>query len=236
MAEQSGVVESTELRLIAPTDRTEMLDLMRRTRVHFVGTRCDAVYRSIVADSLGRRPKLLTVVAERDGELVGFICAVRSDSTRFWRFFLVRHPMAGAAIAWTRARKLPRRIRYRRRKNALYDNDLVLTPRVSLPDEVADRLGKRPPSSGSPRPGEHGPTISLVLYVLVDPAARGSGLGVSLYRRMFDELRRVGSTRCDCSFSAKDPAAIRMHCTFPFTIYRLPGGYWASLRLEDLAS
>lgn len=223
-----------ECRGIEPRDVSALIELMRHTEVHFVGTRHDSVYRAIVDDSLGRSPKLATIVAEREGDLDGFISAVKSDSVRYWRSFPFRHPRAGAAIAWTRVRKLPRRIRYRRRKNAVYESDLVLTPRVELPAEVASRLGQRPPDSGSPRPGEHGPGISLGLFMSIAPSMRGRGLGVLLFERLFVELRRAGAVRYDCSFSSKDPAAIRMHCNYPFTIYRLPGGYWASLRLADL--
>lgn len=221
-------------RLARPEDRAEIIDLMRRTGVHFAGVRHGALYEAIIDDSLGPDSKVVTIVAELDGVVAGLICSVASDSRRYWRSFVLRHPAAAGAIARTRARKLRRRIRYRRRKRALYGTDLVLTPRVDLPDSVADRLRSRPPTAGSPRPGEHGSGIALVLYVAVDDAARARGVGVSLYRRLFDELRRRGAYRCDCSFSSKDPAAIRMHCAFPFTIYRLPGGYWASLRLSDL--
>ena len=221
-------------RPIASRDADALVELMRRTGVHFAGTRHDAVYRAIVADSLGTRPRITTVVADVDDTVVAFVSAITADPPAYWRSFVVRHPRAAVAMAWTRTRKLRRRIRYRKRKNALYGTDVVLTPRVELPPEVAARLGRRPPVGGSPRPGEHGPGIALVLFVLVEPTARGLGLGVALYRRLFDELRNAGATRCDCSFSSKDPAAIRMHCTFPFTIYRLPGGYWASLRLADL--
>lgn len=225
---------AAEFRPVAPQDAPVLVELMRRTGVHFAGTRHDAVYRSIVADSLGPAPRITTVVAEVDGTVVGFMCAITSDAPWYWRTFVVRHPHAAAAMAWTRTRKLRRRIRYRRRKNALYGTDLVLTPRVELPPEVVERLGRRPPAHGSPRPGEHGRTIAHGLYMSIDPDFRGRGLGVPLFRELFVELRRAGAVRYDSSFSSKDPAAIRMHCNFPFTIYRLPGGYWASLRFADL--
>lgn len=221
-------------RPVTSRDARVLVELMRRTGVHFAGTRHDAVYRAIVVDSLGVRPRITTTVAEVDGTVVAFISAITADSPRYWRSMAWRHPRAGAAMAWTRTRKLRRRIRYRRRKNALYDTDVVLTPRVELPPEVVRRLGQRPPAHGSPRPGEHGHEIALGLFMAIDPGFRGRGLGVPLFRELFVELRRAGAVRYDCSFSSKDPAAIRMHCNFPFTIYRLPGGYWASLRLADL--
>jgi hypothetical protein len=56
-----------------------------------------------------------------------------------------------------------------------------------------------------------------------------------MYSSLFQHLQTLGYERCDASFSRRDPAAIRMHCNFPFTVYRLSGGYWGSLRLADLA-
>lgn len=231
---EGGPVVATVFRRVTPSDAAVLVDLMRRTAVHFAGTRHDAVYAAIVADSLGVSPKVMTVVAEVDGSVVAFMSAVVADSPRYWRSFALRHPRAAAAMIWTRVRKLRRRIRYRRRKNALYGTDLVLTPRVELPPEVAARLDRRPPAHGSPRPGEHGPTIAHGLYMSIDPSVRGRGIGVPLFRELFVELRRAGASRYDSSFSSKDPAAIRMHCNFPFTIYRLPGGYWGSLQLTEL--
>lgn len=221
-------------RPVTSRDADALVELMRRTGVHFAGTRHDAVYRAIVVDSLGTRPRITTVVAVVDDTVVAFVSAITADAPAYWRSFVVRHPRAAAAMAWTRIRKLRRRIRYRRRKNALYDTDVVLTPRVELPPEITTRLGQRPPTQGSPRPGEHGGRIAHGLFMSIDPDFRGRGFGVSLFRELFIDLRRAGAVRYDCSFSSKDPAAIRMHCNFPFTIYRLPGGYWASLRLADL--
>lgn len=221
-------------RPVTSQDAPQLVDLMRRTRVHFVGARDDSIYDAVVADSVGERARIAAVVAEVDGEILGFITAILSDSPRYWRTFVYRHPVAALAIVRVRVRKLRRRIRYRRRNRQAYESDAVLTPRVEVPDDVAARLGRRPPEHGSPRPGEHGSHIALVMFVGVDPEMRGRGFGVSLYDCLFKELRRRGATRVDCSFSSKDPAAIRMHCTYPFTIYRLPGGYWGSLRLADL--
>lgn len=221
-------------RRVAPRDDSALLDLMRRTRVHFVGARNDSLYRAIISDSMGDRSRIVTVVAEVDGDLGAFIVAVLSDSRRYWRTFAYRHPLAAAAIVRHRVKKFRRRLGYRRRHRDAYQSDAVLKPRVELPAEVAERLGRRPPEEGSPRPGESGQGIALVLFVMVAPEMRGRGLGVSLYECLFEELRRRGAHRCDCSFSSKDPAAIRMHCNYPFTIYRLPGGYWASMELADL--
>lgn len=233
-AEASRSSVRAAFRAVAPSDASVVVDLMRRTGVHFLGTKHDAVYQAIIDDSMGPGPRVVTAVAEVDGSVVGFIAAIRGDSRRYWGSFGFRHPVAASVIAWTRTRKLRRRVRYRRHKRTTYRSDVVLTPRVDLPPEVAERLGERPPTSGSPRPGEHGPRISLGLFMSIDPSMRGRGLGVPLFSELFAELRRAGAERYDCSFSSKDPAAIRMHCNFPFTIYRLPGGFWASLRLADL--
>lgn len=209
---------------------------MRRSGVHFAGARDDVVYRAIVADSLGESPRIATVVVEVDGEVVGAIFAIVSDSRSYWRRLALRHPAAAAAILRHRARRLGRRVSYRRRNREAYESDEVLVPSVDLPAEVAERLSARPPASGSPRPGEHGPGIALGLFMGIDPKMRGRGLAVPLFERLFEVLRDAGAERYDCSFSSQDPAAIRMHCNYPFTIYRMPGGYWASLRLADLGS
>lgn len=221
-------------RVIEASDREATIDLMRRTRAHFAGARHDAIYAAIVDDSLCSPPRMMTVVAELDGDIVGFNSTIISESRAYWRTLPLRHPAAAAAIARHRLKKLGRRISYRRRNRALYESDEVLVPAVELPPEVAERLQQRPPATGSPRPGEHGPGYAFCLFVGVDPAVRGRRIPAQMFDRIFDELRAVGAQRYDCSFSSKDPAAIRMHLKYPFTVYRLPGGYWASLRLADL--
>lgn len=231
----SGPGRQLVVRRAQPSDSAELADLMARTRAHYAGARHTLLYRAIVADGLGDRPRIVTAVAELDGRVVGFVSAIRSDARRYWRALTFRHPFAAAAIVGHRVKKLGTRFSYRRRNRRVYDSDQVLEPVVSVPAEVASRLGQRPPDTGSPRPGEHGPGIALGLFMGIDHEARGMRIGVKLFRQLFDDLAALGTERYDCSFSAKDPAAIRMHCNYPFTIYRLPGGYWASLRLADLA-
>ena len=215
-------------------DVESLVDVMERTRAHYAGAKHRDVYRAIAKDSIGPRPKIITAVAECDGAVVGFVSAILSDSRRYWATLPVRHPAAAVAILRHRMRKFRTRIDYRRRNRSTYSSDEVLKPNVEVPPEVAERLSVRPPEHGSPRPGEHGAGISLGLFMGIDPSMRGRRLGVRLFECLFAELRAAGAQRYDCSFSLYDPAAIRMHCNYPFTIYRLPGGYWGSLRLADL--
>lgn len=224
----------TTFRRATPADASELAEFMARTRAHYAGARHRAIYRAIVADSICDPPRILTTVAVEDGRLVGFVSAIRSDSRRYWASLVVRHPGAALAILRHRLKKLTTRLGYRRRNRSNYDSEAVLVPNVEVPPEVAERLAVRPPATGSPRPGEHGEGIALGLFMAIAPEMRGRRLGVRLFERLFEELRATGARRYDCSFSLNDPAAIKMHCNYPFTIYRLPGGYWASLRLADL--
>lgn len=223
-----------EFRRARDADRDELAEYMERVRAHYAGARHPALYKAIAADSVGARPRIVTSIVVWDGRIAGFAAAILADRARYWATLPIRHPLAAAAIARHRLRKLTTRISYRRSNRANYASDAVLVPEVPLPPEVSQRLSARPPATGSPRPGERGPRIAQVLFVSTDPDLRGQGASVRMYRTLFEELRAEGAERCDCSFSLRDPAAIRMHCNFPFTIYRLPGGYWGSLRLADL--
>lgn len=224
------------VRQVRTGDAEGVIGVMTRARSHFVGARHPRLYSAIVNDALRPSPTMSVTVAVDDGEIVGFIATTLGSSRSYWRRFAVRHPLATAAIVEHRLRKARSRFTTRRRDVSEYAVTPSLVPDIPLPDEVAARLDRRPPESGSPVPGEHGPRIAEVLYVGVLPEQRGRGTGVGMYASLFEHLRAAGFERCDASFALRDPAAIRMHCTFPFTIYRLPGGYWGSLRLADLPS
>jgi len=223
-----------DFRAVKPSDRAALVDLMRRNRAFFAGSRRDVVYNAIIDDSLGPDRRIATAVVEVDGELVGFVSAVISGSRRYWVSVIYRHPRAAAVLFGHRLGQLLRRVKTRRRNRIAYRSDSVLTPEVDLPPAVAARVGNRLPEGGSPNPSERGSGISLVLYMLIDSSMRGRGLSIRLYRRLFADLKEAGAERCDFSFSAQDPAAIRLYCNFPCRIYRVPGGYWATLRLADL--
>lgn len=231
MTDVEQVVDGAVFRPVEPADGPALVELMRRTGAHVAGARHDDLYGALLADSMGSDPRIVTVVAEVDGALVGFVSAIASDARRYWRSLVCRHPSAAVGIARHRSRRLQRRVWSRSRRRVVDVTDAALTQPVDLPPEVVARLGRRPPMSGSPRPGEQGAGIAWGLFMSIDQRMRGRGLGAHLFERLFAELRRGGAVRYDGTFPVDDPAAIRMHCRFPFTIYRTSSAYWGSLNL-----
>ena len=82
-------------------------------------------------------------------------------------------------------------------------------------------------SSGYRRTGEH--------TIILDPAARGRGLGRALMAAIEDHARAAGFVSLWAGVSAENPAGVTFHAALGFAeIARLPDVGWKFERLMDL--
>ncbi len=204
-------------------------------RAHLSGSRHPALFRAFLADSFGPSPRTTVAIVEQDSAPVAALLAVNGDLPGWYRRLPLRHPRAALALAAHRARKLPNRLRGRRR--ARQAAPVGAATHRNVPDVLADepRLRRGPPKAGEPgpRPSDHGPDLAFCLYVLVAPGHRGEGLGKLVLGASLRHLRAVGATRYDCSFDPRDVAATKLYLSMPFEIRRYPAGYFASIDLHQ---
>ncbi|WP_426571970.1 GNAT family N-acetyltransferase [Aquihabitans sp. McL0605] len=210
----------------------DLIPYLIRNRAHISGSRRPAVYRAFLADAVRPRPLTTVVIAEVDGQCAGTALVVNSDLPAYYRAWMWRHPVAAAQLVGHRARKLPYRLRRRRRLRAATHTapPAPLVPPAGPPGSGAD--APEPPAWG-PRP-EQGPGVAFCVYVLVDHDRRGHGIGKLLVEAALGNTRALGSTRFDCSFDLTDPAASRLYPSLGFTVTRTPTGGFASLALAGL--
>lgn len=222
-------------RLAAHDDRDVVAQLLARSRANISGSRRQVVFRAIVADTrlTAGRPRTIVAVAEEQGRAIGAALVTVGDHHTYWQRFGRRHPVAGAALLAHRLRMLPRRIRRRRAAHHGHagtgphhrvDPSLVHDPRLAQPPIPEGQAG--------PRPTDRGPHIAFLLFIALEPAARGRGLARPLLLEAIQGARAVGLDRMDASFSPADPAAARLYLSLPFAIHRYPAGYYASVNLD----
>lgn len=228
---------SVEVRDLERRDVAEVIRLLQRERAHFSGSRRKPVFAALLADAQGPRARTAAAVGVRDGAPIAVIVAIAGDAPTYWRSLLWRHPLAFAALAAHRVKKLPARVTRRRRAKATDQGGAGA--HVQLDPQLADepRLQVAPPGPGEPGPrwGEAGPRTALGLYLVVDRDQRGLGVSEYVFRRVLARLREMGMDRYDCSFDPRSVAAIRMHLSMPFVVYRLPVGYVGTVDLHEPA-
>lgn len=222
-------------RLAAPEDRDEVAQMLARSRANISGSRRQVVFRAIVADTrlTAGRPRTIVAVAEEQGRPVGAALVTVGDHHSYWQSFSRRHPVAGAALVAHRLRMLPRRIR---RRPATRPPQPGTGPHPRVDPSLAEdpRLAQPPIPEGEagPRPTDRGPHIAFLLFIALEPAARGRGLARPLLLEAIRGARAVGLDRMDASFSPANPAAARLYLSLPFAIHRYPAGYYASVNLD----
>jgi len=187
----TGQGGEVQFRRMVAADRPRLLQLLAVLRVPIAGSVSPAAHRALANAAL-RDPRLIVLLAERDGELVGVALGVL-DPRRFWRQLALRNP---ALIA----ERIPALIRRRLRKRR------AEAQATADPDGLAELL--------SPATGRHwmesSPQVGHVSLVLLHPKLRGSGVSVPFMQRLLEELQSRGATRADARIARSNLASIRM--------------------------
>ena len=176
----------------------------------------EPIYRAVSRDALRRRDTLI-VVAEQAGTLAGVVVAA-TRWKRYWRGFVLRHPLLGARVLWHRLRKvlgLGRRTR---------------EPQVDEPGRLGDCVSATPSGRSW---SESSPAIAKVAYVGVRQQCRGRGIGDAIYRHLFAILRQRGVARVDAHIDYDNIASVWFHWKTGWRIERWGSGYFATVNLEE---
>lgn len=190
--------------------------LMEEVQATVAGMVEAGIFRAVAQDALDGK-QMTMVVAERGGEVVGFVAAV-TDWHRYWRLFALRYPWWGARIL---ARRLRRCIRpVRRARNA--------TKAAAAP--VDEYLSD---SSSGRSWGNSGPHIAKIVFIGVSPRWRGRRVGSILYDRLFRLLAQCGVRRVDACIGAANIASVRMHHRAGWRIERDRSGFFATIDIAE---
>ena len=152
-------------RLLQAKDFPEIIGLMKKSNIPFGGLYSDAIYKALYRRALVD-DKIVFGVAEYENKLIGMVIAL-IDWNRFWRSFLLRHPVLAMHIF---SNRIMDKLGFKEGKKdvdpeKLKDIDQYLTTSIS------DRCWK-----------DSSPQIAKAIFIAVDPDYRGLKVGYQLNR------------------------------------------------------
>lgn len=153
-------------RLLEQDDLPKILHLMEEFRPSIVGLRSRALYAAVCRQAL-RDDRLVFIVAETQGKLIGFSIAI-IDRNQFWISLLPKHPLLSVRIVF---------------KMFLRLIGVGKSARVPEPNElqmIKEYIAPTP--SGRSWWGDSSPLIAKGLYMAVSKKHRGRGIGRELLR------------------------------------------------------
>jgi len=225
------------IRALGPGDVESFVRLLRSEGESLGGSRSALAIRAVGRDATRRGGQALVVVAD-DGEVRAALVALIGGSWGYWRRFPLRHPVAGAHLAWRRIRK---RLRSRagRAEAPPPPDGTAAAPgagATGLPEDLLTDVRLQTPMApkgqGAPHLRDERPDVAFGALVVVAEDHRNQGLGKRLHREAFRLLPGRGVVRYDTSFLLDYEPSIRMYLSLGFDIYRTPSGYFGSYALD----
>jgi len=192
-------------REVTAADQGPLFELLSRMRVSFAGCANARVQRLMCHEASERR-EVRCVVADDGGALVGLVIAVHNPR-RYWRRFVVRHPIAAFLILMSRLRS------------------------------KASPLDKEPSDQSvwpmlEPGPNEHewgagGANVAAIQFIGVAAEVRRGGIGAGLYETFFKLVAGAGITRVDAHIEPWNVASVRLHRRVGYRIFNDGSGFYA---------
>jgi len=197
-------------REVTAADQGPLLELLSQMQVSFAGCASSTVQRLMCHEASGRRA-VRCVVADDGGALVGLVIAV-INPRRYWRRFVVRHPMAALVILMSRLRSQP----------------------SSLDEEPGDQpVGPLvEPAPNEYKWGAGGAQAAAIQFIGVAAAARRGGIGSGLYETFFKLVSSAGITRVDAHIEPWNVASVRLHRRVGYKVFHDGSGFYAIRELD----
>jgi GNAT superfamily N-acetyltransferase len=168
-------------RLLEQDDLPEIVHLIEEFRPTFARLRSRVLYAAICRQALIDE-RLVFIIAEARGELIGFSIAI-IDRNRFWISFLPRYPLLSVRIVFKVFLK-PIRV-----------GESVRTPGPEELEIIKEYIA--PSHSGRSWWRDSSPRIAKGLYIAVAEKYRGKGIGRQLLRSRNRVLVERGVKRFD---------------------------------------
>jgi len=186
---------------------------MAELNVALAGATWKALHQAVCRDAV-KRPDLVVLLATCDNVMCGLVVSI-IHWHRYWRHFLLRHPLLGAAILLHR----------------------LVRRRQALMGHVASgHQGPGFPAEGFAEASEafwqqSSPEIAKIAFVGVLPAWRGRGIAGRLYEQLSRDLAERGVRRVDARIDQGNLSSIRLHLKAAWRIAVIPDALLASISL-----
>lgn len=196
-------------RMIQRRDIPQTVRVMSLASASLAGLTTPALFRAICGDACIPSPRLVAIVSEDEGQIVGYAVAV-IEGKRYWPSFACRHPLLASQIILKRVRK---------RIYQIYTKIAEMPHLILHPQNYHEQSSAKPQAQSSPASTrihgrswyDEGREIAKVLHIGVHPQARGQGVGRGMYRCLFDLLRLRNVVRVDATIDEHNYSSIRMH-------------------------
>jgi len=195
-------------------DHGPLSELLSRMRVSFAGCASPWVQR-LMSHEASRRRQVRCVVADDGGALVGLVIAV-INPRRYWRQFVVRHPVAALLILMSRFRS----------NTGVLDQEPSGQAVQPLPE----------PGPGEYQWGAGGANVAAIQFIGVAAEARRGGIGSGLYEAFFKLVSSAGITRVDAHIEPRNLASVRLHQRMGCRVFNVGDGFYAIRELGAVSN
>jgi RimJ/RimL family protein N-acetyltransferase len=208
-------MEQVAYRLLVEEDFLQLGELMEKIKPEIAGLSATSLYSAICRDALSNE-SVVIVAAHDHQRLIGFNITV-IDRKRYWRAFLLRHPVIGFRIAHHRfIRALSAKIR-------------VQNPAQEIPEAIHEYIS---PSSSTRSWQDSAPWIASIFITAVDSHYRGKGISEGIGKYLLKVLADRG-VRCVVSIIDPDNIpSIRLSHSLGFKIEKSNSKLFISIDLD----
>lgn len=197
-------------REVTAADQGPLFDLLSQMRVSFAGCASPTVQRLMCHEASWRR-EVRCVVADDGGVLVGLVIAV-NNPRRYWRRFVVRHPLAALLILMSRLQSM-------------------IIPSDQEPSDQSVRTLLEPGPNKYDW-GAGGAHVAAIQFIGVAAEARRGGIGAELYQTFFELVASAGITRVDAHIEPWNVASVRLHRRVGYRVFNDGSGFHAIRELS----
>ena len=210
----------TEFVLITTTDIGGTASLLDRAGLSVGGVRSAAVTRAVCKDAVSHPSEVAVLVARSDSAIIGAVVCIAAAET-YWPRFLVRHPWAGLPIV---VRRVWGRLELNRHEPS--------PPPLKHTNRSIGKA-KPDPAMRHPAPVWDGHTPRILLIV-VDPKARGTGVGSKLYEALFSHIRKAWkASRVLAMIQPANERSISLHRSTGWCLHRTPDNWLCHVELGN---
>jgi len=210
------IMESFVYRLLAEEDLLQLGRLMEKIKPEIAGLSATSLYSSLCRDGLSNE-NVVIVVAQDHLRLVGFNITV-IDRKRYWRAFLLRHPVIGFRIV------------HHRFIEALRAKIKAGNPEAEIPEAIHAYIS---PGSSTWSWQDSAPWIASIFITAVDGQYRGKHISEGIGKYLLKVLAERGVRRVVSIVDPDNIPSIRLSHSLGFRIEKSESKLFISIDVDQ---
>jgi len=208
-------MENVAYRFLAEEDLLQLVRLMEKIKPEIAGLFATSLYSALCRDAL-LNENVVIIIAHDNRHLVGFNVTV-IDRKRYWRSFLLKHPIIGFRIVHHRFIK------------TLRDKIKAGNPESEIPEAIREYIS---PTSSTYSWGDSAPWIASIFITAVDSHYRGEHISEGIGRYLLKVLADRGVRRVVSIIDPGNIPSIRLSHSLGFRIEKSESNLFISLDID----